>query len=76
MAKKMSKSAKQLYTLSCKAMGGKDCGFSVTTHSEDEAKKAIMAHARYAHPEKLGSMSEAEKQGMAKMVDGLLAKQR
>ena len=73
---KKSKDSPSLYTLSCKAMGGKDCGFSVTTHSQDEAKKAIMAHARYAHPEKLESMSESEKQGMVKMIDNLLMKQR
>ena len=65
MAKKMPKA----YTLSCKDIGSDDCGFSVTTHSVDEVKKATFAHARYAHPEKLASMSEEQKKGMMEMID-------
>lgn len=76
MAKKSSKSSssKPLYTLSCKDIGSVDCGFSVTTHSTDEVKKAIWAHARYAHPDILGKMSEAEKQMMAGKIDEMLGK--
>ena len=65
MVKKMS----GMFTISCKDIGGDDCGFSVTTHSVDEAKKAIFAHARYAHPAKLQDMSEEQKDGMLKMID-------
>lgn len=72
----MSKSLPPLYTLSCKAIGSGDCGFSVTTHSHDEAKKAMWAHARFSHPEKLEAMSEEQKQGMAKMMNDLLSKKK
>ncbi len=65
----MPKKTFDTYTLSCKDIGSDDCGFSVTTHSTDEIKKAIFAHARYAHPDKLDSMTEAQKQGMIKIID-------
>jgi predicted small metal-binding protein len=65
----------KLFKVTCKDMGLKDCGFSVTTHSPDEAKKAIFAHARYAHPEKLSMMSESQKQGMMKKLDEMIRKQ-
>ncbi|MBI2449798.1 DUF1059 domain-containing protein [Candidatus Pacearchaeota archaeon] len=72
MAKKSLKATKPTFTMSCKDIGSEDCGFSVTTHSADEVKKAIFAHAKYAHPEKLAGMSEAEKQGMMKKMDEML----
>lgn len=75
MAKKNS-SSKPLYTMTCKDIGSADCGFSVTTHSADEVKKAMFAHANYAHPEKLKGMTESEKQGMVKMMDEMLNKQK
>lgn len=65
MAKKLPKT----HTMSCKDIGSDDCGFSVTTHSVDEVKKAIFAHARYAHPEKLESMSDEQKREMVEMID-------
>ncbi|MDO8508537.1 MAG: DUF1059 domain-containing protein [Nanoarchaeota archaeon] len=65
----MVKKAMKTYTLSCKDIGSDDCGFSVTTHSIDEVKKAIFAHARYAHPEKLASMTEEQKKAMMEMID-------
>ncbi len=64
------------FTLSCKDIGAEGCGFRVTTHSIDEVKKAIFAHARYAHPEKLRNMTEVEKQMMLKKMDQLLAHQK
>ena len=70
------KSQKKVFTLSCKSIGSDDCGFSVTTHTQDEVKKAMFAHARYAHPEKLTSMTETQKADMAKMVDTLVNKQK
>ena len=65
MAKKIPKT----YNLSCKDIGSDDCGFSVTTHSVDEVKKAIFAHARYAHPDKLKNMTDEQKKGMMQMID-------
>ena len=65
----MVKEISNTYTLSCKDIGSKDCGFSVTTHSTEEIKKAIFAHAKYAHPEKLDNMSEEQKEGMMKIID-------
>lgn len=70
------KSQKKVFTLSCKNIGSEDCGFSVTTHSTDEVKKAMFAHARYAHPEKLSNMTESQKHEMAKMIDTLVNKQK
>ncbi len=71
MAKKMVGT----YNLSCKDIGSEDCGFSVTTHSADEVKKAIFAHARYAHPEKLKGMTEEQKKEMMKVIDKKLQAQ-
>lgn len=65
----MVKKIPRTYTLSCKDIGSDDCGFSVTTHSVDEIKKAMFAHARYAHPEKLQSMTEEQKKEMLMMID-------
>ncbi len=65
----MVKKAQGTYTLSCKDIGSDDCGFSVTTHTVDEVKKAMFAHARYAHPEKLADMTEEQKKGMVEMID-------
>lgn len=70
------KSQKKVFTLSCKNVGSKDCGFSVTTHSIDEIKKAMFAHARYAHPEKLSGMTEDQKHDMVKTIDTLVNKQK
>lgn len=79
MAKKSQKSSqsssKPLYTMTCKDLGSINCGFSVTTHSADEVKKATWAHSRYAHPEILQKMSEEEKQGMAMKMDEMVMKQ-
>lgn len=69
------KNIKPLFSLSCKDIGSDDCGFSVTTHSHEEVKKAMFAHANYAHPEKLKGMTDVQKQGMAKMMDDMLNKQ-
>lgn len=74
MAKK--KLDKPTFTMSCKDIGSDDCGFSVTTHSMDEVKKAMFAHAGYAHPDKLKSMTEEQKQGMTKKMDEMLAKKK
>ncbi len=60
--------------MTCKDIGSADCGFLVTTHSIDEVKKAMFAHARYAHPDVLQKMSEEEKQGMAMKMDEMLKK--
>lgn len=65
----MVKKILNTYTLSCKDIGSDDCGFSVTTHSVDEVKRAMFAHARYAHPEKLKGMTEEQKKGMVEMID-------
>ena len=72
MAKK-SKNMK-LFTLSCKDIGSEDCGFSVTTHSVEEVKKAMFAHAGYAHPEKLKSITEEQKHEMSNKINELLEK--
>ncbi len=69
MVKKIAKIMDKTYTLSCKDIGSEDCGFSVTTHSIDEVKKAIFAHARYAHPEKLSGMTPEQKESMLEMID-------
>jgi len=65
----MVKKILSIHTLSCKDIGSDDCGFSVTTHSVDEIKRAMFAHARYAHPEKLNSMTEEQKKAMVEMID-------
>ena len=65
----MVKKILSTHTLSCKDIGSDDCGFSVTTHSVDEVKKAIFAHARYAHPDKLQGMNEEQKEEMLEMID-------
>ncbi len=69
MVKKLAKIMGETYTLSCKDIGSEDCGFSVTTHSIDEVKKAIFAHARYAHPDKVQDMTEEQKESMLEMID-------
>ncbi len=71
---RMAKKLPRTYTLSCKDIGSDDCGFSVTTHSVDEVKKAMFAHARYSHPEKLQSMTEEQKTEMLKVIDKKLSK--
>ena len=76
MAKKSLKITKPTFTMSCKDIGSDDCGFSITTHSADEVKKAMFAHAGYAHPDKLKSMTGEQKQGMAKTMDEFLGKQK
>ena len=72
----MAKKAKdiKLFNLTCKDLGSKDCGFSVTTHSTEEVKKALFAHANYAHPEKLKGMTAEQKQGMSNKMDELLVR--
>ena len=72
---KGSQPLKPLFTMTCKDLGSVDCRFSVTTHSTDEVKKALWAHARYAHPDIMQKMSEAEKQGMAMKMDEMVMKQ-
>lgn len=69
-----SKTPKPTYTMSCSDLGSPDCGFSVTTHSINEIKKATFAHAKYTHPEMLANMSEAEKQAMLAKIDKMLMK--
>ena len=74
MAKKAKMDDMKLCTISCKMLGSPNCGFSVTTHSIDEAKKATFAHARYAHPEIMAKMSETEKHAMLEKIDNILVK--
>jgi len=74
MARKSKINEKETYTMSCKALGSPDCGFSVTTHSIDEIKKATFAHANYAHPEILAKMSDEQRKMMVHKMDDLLMK--
>ena len=72
----MAKKARdmKLFKLSCKDIGSEDCGFSVTTHSAEEVKKAMFAHANYAHPEKLKGVTEEQKQAMSNKMSELLSR--
>ena len=74
MPKTDKKFSKQAYTMSCKDLGSPDCSFSITTHSSEEIKKAMFAHAGYAHPEIMKKMSETEKQTMVHKMDEMLIK--
>ena len=64
----------KLFKLSCKDIGSEDCGFSITTHTAEEVKKALFAHANYAHPEKLKGMTEEQKQGMSNKMNEILGR--
>lgn len=48
---------------------GTDCHFVATGATADEVKNKMMDHAKSDHAEMLSNMSDAEKEGMMKMMD-------
>lgn len=55
----------------CRELGG-DCDYVAVGKTAQEVKNKIFEHAASAHPEKLVSMSEQDKQAMLKKMDEIL----
>jgi len=53
-------------------MGAVDCAFVAEGETNDEVKGKMMAHAQEAHPDKIASMSDADKAGMDAKMDEML----
>jgi hypothetical protein len=66
-----------MYTIICKEMTGKDCGFVATAETTEKAKKIFYQHGAEAdiHKEHYATASSEEKAAFGKTLDEYLAKQ-